>query len=558
MSQGAAILAVAADDEALRRVDEELRRRYDRDYEIVCKKRPDEGVRALDRMQAEGAPLALVLADIACTELLERVRRLYPRAKRGLLISWGAWGDETTANAIREAMAHGRIDYYVLEPWTSPDEYFHRTISELLTEWQRSDPSVRREVTLVADPHEPRTHELRNLLARSGVPHAFHATDTGEGKRLLREKGRTGATHPVVILRDQAVLDDPSYTELASGYRVPTELVRSEFDLVVVGAGPAGLAAAVYASSEGIDALVVEPASIGGQAGSSSRIRNYLGFPRGLSGAELAQRAYQQAWVFGASFLLTKEVTRLREDEGRHILAISAGDAETEVRARTVVLAMGITYRRLGIPALERLEGRGVFYGTSPTDAQPFAGEHVLVVGGANSAGQAAVHLARYAAGVTLVVRGKSLGATMSRYLEDEIELRENIDVRAETEVVDASGDERLERVTLRDASGGAESVPADGLFVLIGAHPNTDWLPDHLERDERGYIVTGEDLGDSWALERSPLMFETSIPGVFAVGDVRSRSVKRVAAAAGEGSVVIQQVHRYLESLDPRVAAET
>ena len=502
-------------------------------------------------MRARGVLLTLVLADQACTDLLERVRTLFPRAKRGLLIAWGEWADEETAQVVRESMALGRIDYYVLKPWTSPDEYLHRLISELLLEWRRSDPSARREVTVVADPTAPRTHEIRNLLARSGVPHVVLASDSAEGSSVLAETGREPTGHPVVCAIDGTVLDDPSDTELARhGFRVPTELERFDFDLVVVGAGPAGLAAAVYATSEGLETLVVEPASIGGQAGWSSRIRNYLGFPRGLSGAELAQRAYQQAWVFGTHFLLTRAVTGLSARDHRYALEISDG---MEVTATSVVLAMGIEYRRLEVPALDRFVNTGVFYGASPADAHAFAGQRVVIVGAGNSAGQAASHLSRHAEQVTIVCRGRELSRTMSQYLRDEIEAHDNVLVRLETQVVDAAGEERLERIALGTPEG-VQWEPADALLVLIGARPHTDWLPS-LARDPAEYLLTDDALAAAWSLERPPLMFETSLSGVFAVGDVRSGSVKRVAAAVGEGSVVVQQVHRYLESLEPQLA---
>jgi thioredoxin reductase (NADPH) len=315
-----------------------------------------------------------------------------------------------------------------------------------------------------------------------------------------------------------------------------TEIDHSgSFDVVIVGAGPAGLAAAVYASSEGLDALVVERDSIGGQAGTSTRIRNYLGFARGLSGAELAQRAYQQAWVFGATFLLTREVNGLDAQGGEFTVAVSGG---TKVRARTVVLAMGVSYRRLDVPALADFDGVGVFYGSSPSEARQFTGASVFVVGGANSAGQAAVHLARYAKSVTLTCRS-ALEKSMSRYLIDEIEGKGNIRILEGAQVVDAAGGGRLETLTLRGA-GGVETVPADALFVLIGAEPRTEWLPVEIDRDERGFVLTASDYG-------------TSVPGIFAIGDVRSGSVKRVASAVGEGSVVIQHVHRYLESIELR-----
>ena len=554
MSERPTILLVDSDPEARGRTERELRGRYGRDYELVTAAIPREGRERLDRLQEEGGDLALVLADQACSDLLEHVHGLYPRAKRGLLINWGEWADESVAEVVRESMAGGRIDYYVLKPWTSPDEYLHRLVSELLLEWQRSDPSARREVTIVCDPTAPLAHDIRNYLARSGVPYALLPPDSPEGSALLAEKGRPDASEPVVVVLDGTVLDNPSVTDLARhGYRVPTELEKLEFDVVVVGAGPAGLAAAVYATSEGLETLVVEPASIGGQAGSSSRIRNYLGFPRGISGGELAQRAYQQAWVFGTHFLLTRAVTGLQPAEDGYAVRISDG---VEATAASVVLAMGIDYRRLDVPALDRFVARGVFYGSSPADAELLLGQRVVIVGAANSAGQAGVNLSRYAEHVAIVCRGTSLAARMSQYLRNEIEARPNVDVLLGTHVVDAAGDEALEQVALQDASGTTTWVPAAALFVLIGAEPRTDWLPESLLRDEGGYVLTDENIGQAWPLERPPLMFETSLPGVFAVGDVRARSVKRVAAAVGEGSVVVHQVHRYLDSRERRPVA--
>jgi thioredoxin reductase (NADPH) len=560
MSDLPVILAVDDDPEALGRVRAELDRRYGRDYQVVCGRRPADGLETLEQVVASGHDVALVLADRACRDLLERVRERYPRAKRGLLIPFGGWGDDETAATIREAMALGRIDYYVLEPQVSPDEFFHKTISELLHEWRRADASLEREVALVGDGRAPRTIELRDLLARSGFPHTFYESDSPEGRALLDDAGLEPTRDPVIFPTTGEPIVNPSKTELVAGYGVPTELARHEFDVVVVGAGPAGLSAAVYASSEGLDALVVERESIGGQAGSSAKIRNYLGFPRGVIGGELTQRAYQQAWVFGTHFVLAQEVTRLRSDGDVKVLTVAdERGGESEIRARCVVLAMGISYRRLDVPGLERLLNRGVFYGSSPADAQPFAGQDVFVVGGGNSAGQAALHLAKHAAQVTIVVRGSTLAASMSRYLRDEIAARENVSVRLSTQVADVSGDERLETITLRDPDGDAV-VPAGALLVLIGAHPYTDWLPSEVVRDEGGYVVTGEDLerlAEAAAeLERSRFMFETSMPGVFAVGDVRARSVKRVAAAVGEGSIVIQQAHRYLESVPARLPA--
>ena len=538
------ILAVDEDSEALERIASELQR-YARDYRVICGPSTEAALAQLETLHQQGEAVAIVLAargsgTLKGEDLLERVHGLHPHAKRALLIPWGGWAEEETANAIRSAMALGHIDYYALKPFSAPDELFHRLISEFLQEWRRQNAPGRREITVVADPWSPRGYEVRNLLARNGVPHAFHTCDSSEGLALLRSCGEEGAEVPVVILPDGSALVDPGAEALAQhGTRMRTDIDHEgPFDLLIIGAGPAGLAAAVYASSEGLDALVVERESIGGQAGTSTRIRNYLGFSRGLSGAELAQRAYQQAWVFGATFLLTREVEAVRTGGAGFVVSISGG---FEVEARSVILAVGVSYRRLEVPALAALEGVGVHYGSSPSEARQFSGGSVFVVGGANSAGQAAAHLARYAADVTLVCR-RSLSTTMSQYLLDEIRGKENIRVREGTEVVDAGGVGQLESVTLRGPNGD-ETVAADGLFILIGAEPRTEWLPPEIERDERGFVETGSD-------------YATSASGVFAIGDVRAGSVKRVASSVGEGSVVIQHVHRYLEAVEARARA--
>lgn len=534
------IFAVDGEDDARARITSELQR-YGRDYAVVCGASSRDALSSLETLREAGEPVALVLAaqqlpELTGSELLARVHAIHPHAKRALLIPWGGWGDAETAEAIRVAMALGHIDYYVLRPTKPPDELFHRVVSEFLHEWSRANlTGGRREIALVADPWSKRGYELRNLLARNGVPHSFHPSDSAEGQRALEQVGLDPAQCPVVLLPGGDALVDPSNEQLARGYGVTTELETSPepFDVAIVGAGPAGLAAAVYASSEGLRTLVVEQEAIGGQAGSSSRIRNYLGFARGISGAELAQRAYQQAWVFGTTFLLMREVKALRTiGDGRHVLSISGGmDAATS----SVVLAGGVTYRRLGIAELDGLTGSGVFYGASPTDGQQFSGGRVFVVGGGNSAGQAAVHLSRYAAEVTLVVRGAALASSMSEYLQREVASRSNIDVRLSTRVVGGDGDARLERLVL-DHAGDVSTVDADALFVLIGAAPRTGWLPPEVLRDDHGFVVTGPD-------------FASSVPGIFAIGDVRSQSVKRVASAVGEGSVAIQHVHRYLDA---------
>jgi thioredoxin reductase (NADPH) len=548
------ILAVDDDVDARAHLARELRR-YEIDYRVVVAETPDDAVARLAAFAREGEPVAIVFAaqwmgHLTGGELLQSSRELHPRAKRGLLVDFGAWGDPPTASAIRHAMAVGDIDYYVLKPWRDADELFHRTISEFLYEWSRIESDETREIVLVAPTFTRRGSELNNLLVRNGLPHVVVAADSVEGRALLREAGHEATTDPVVFLHDGRVLVDPTNQELAHAYGVSTELDdRRDFDVVIVGAGPAGLAAGVYAAAEGLDSLVIEREAIGGQAGTSSRIRNYLGFSRGVSGAELAQRAYQQAWVFGAGFLLMHEVASISGDTDRHVVTIADG---IEVTGRAVVLATGVTYTRLDVPEIEALVGSGVFYGSSVGEAQACAGKHVFVVGGGNSAGQAALYLARHAARVTILVRGASLAASMSQYLRDEIDAAAHVEVRYRTQIVGGGGRTWLDHLVLRDLEAGTEeTVEAGALFLLIGAQPRTSWLPDTIVRDSAGFVLTGADLArerpDAWTADRAASAFETSVPGVFAVGDVRARSVKRVASAVGEGSVVIQQVWQYL-----------
>ena len=550
------VLVVEDESEVRARIRGELERRYGTDYRVRCVGSATDALARLEGWREAGDRVALVLADqwmpdMEGKDFLACARALYPDAKRALLVNFGAWGHRDTADAMLGAMARGDIDYYVLKPWRRADEYFHRTITEFLQEWERASSASPQEVAVVCEWRSPRAHQLRQLLARNGVPHVAHDSDSPEGRRILADVDLEGTREPVVVLVDGAVLVDPTNAELADAYGVSTRLEdRSDFDVMVVGAGPAGLAAAVYASSEGLDTLVVERESIGGQAGSSSKIRNYLGFARGVSGAELAQRAYQQAWVFGARFVHFQSVTALRPEDGRYALELSNGSQAT---ATAVVLATGIAYRRLGIPELEALVGTSVFYGASVSEARAHTGQEVYVVGGGNSAGQAAVHLARYAGRVTILVRRASLGETMSSYLINEIDAAENIEVRPHTEITGGAGKGALKSVDLRDCrTGREETVPAAALFLMIGAQPHTGWLPESICRDERGYLLTGSDLPEGdWPLERKQLMLETSLPGVFAVGDARHGSTKRVASAVGEGSVVIEQVHQLLASAE-------
>jgi thioredoxin reductase (NADPH) len=454
-------------------------------------------------------------------------------------------------------MVEARIDYYAAKPRSSQDEDFHRLVGELLQEWSRGQSPAASDATLIGQEGSPRVHELRTLLASSGIAYQFEEHGSVTAQQLLAEadggeEHRTTSA-PVLVVRDGLVFYDPSNAALGRAFGAETELgSERDFDVVVIGAGPAGLTAAVYAASEGLSTLVIDRAGIGGQAGTSSLIRNYLGFSRGISGGELAQRAYQQAWVFGARFALMREAQALRRDNGGWVVAL---DGEDEATARAVVLATGISYRRLGVPALERLVGAGVFYGASVSEARTLTDGHAFVVGGGNSAGQAAMHLSRYAASVTVVVRGQTLANSMSEYLQQALAATANIAIRTETEVVDGNGADRLERVTLRlRPSGETELLPASGLFIMIGAQPLTDWLPTEIERDDRGYLRTGIDLVNPrsmlgrWPLTRAPMTHETSLPGVFAIGDVRHGSTKRVASGAGEGSVVVAELHRLMQ----------
>ncbi len=543
-------------------LERELTRRYGWHYRVICEASPRSASTLLRAIRDQGSEVAIVLAaqwmdEMEGVELLARAGQLHPHAKRGLLIEWGGWGDPPTAEAIFGAMARRHMDYYVMKPLQPSDEQFHRTIAEFLQEWSRAQAPVASEITLVARQWSQRGHELRSLLARNGVPHVFLPTDSDPGRELLRESGIEAAEAPVAIMHDGRVLTDPTKVELAAAFGVSTELPgERHFDLAVIGAGPAGLTAAVYASSEGLRTLVVERDAIGGQAGSSSLIRNYLGFSRGVSGAELAQRAYQQAWVFGTSFLLMREVAELRASEGA--LELTVPDVG-EVTANAVLLATGASYRRIGIDPLEELVGAGVFYGASIAEAHHLMGEHVYVVGGGNSAGQAVMHLSRYAEHVTLLARRETLEQTMSQYLRGELEATDNVDVRLASEVVGGGGDRRLEHLVLRDTlSGEQEKVDAAALFLLIGAIPHTEWLPPEIERDRGGYLLTGSDLVrggrvvECWPLDRSPQALETSMPRVFAAGDVRHGSISRVASAVGDGSVVIAQVTRLLSRPRP------
>jgi thioredoxin reductase (NADPH) len=550
------LLAVDDDADDRAKIEHELYDRYGRSYRIVCEASAEAGMSTLETLRAAGEEVAVALADLwmpkmTGPEFLARARRIFPTAKRALLVTWG---DPSVREPIVRSMTLGQIDYYVPKPGRSPDERFHGIIAQLLSEWAQAHRPTREAIRVVGERWSVRSHELRNSCERQSIPHAFYAADSKEGQELLAQLGLESSRLPVVILLNGHVLVDPSDAEIFDATAPKIDPERQVFDVVVVGAGPAGLAAAVYAASEGLSTMVLEGEAIGGQAGTSSLIRNYLGFPRGISGAELAAEAHRQAWLFGANFYLMRHATRLRRRGEELIVTLSDGK---EVTGRVVIVATGASYRRLGVSSLEALVGTGVFYGAAVSEAKAMEGQEVYVVGGANSAGQAALHLSKYASRVTLVVRGSSLSASMSSYLIREIETAENIEVRQKTLIVGGGGEGRLERLVLKDSiSGRTETVPAAALFVFIGAEPRTGWLPEEMERDEKGFIVTGQDLllngqpPQGWPLARPPLPLESSMPGMFAVGDVRHGSVKRVASAVGEGSIAIQLVHDYLTNL--------
>ena len=553
-------ILMAVDDhiQDLETVQRELLKRYGADYDVLANHSAASALRQLAEMRAAGAPVAILLAAremdaMSGIAYLEQARQLYPHAKRVLLLPHSIrWGDRSTSLPIVTAISLGQIDRYTTKPVASPDEQFHRLITELLWDWQRPGQGQREMVTIVGERLSERSYELRDLFERNGHPFTFIEKDSDEGRALLQHIGHSDGPYPVVILRDGEALTNPSRDEIVVGFLGAHDSIEGgPYDLTIVGAGPSGLSAAVYGASEGLRTLIVEREAIGGQAGASSLIRNYLGFPQGISGAELTNRAFDQAWLFGAQTCIMREATGLRMEGHDRVLVLSDG---REIISRAVVLATGASYQRLGVASLEALVGVGVYYGGAVTEAAAMSGQQVFVAGGGNSAGQAAIYLARYAERVTMLVRGDALAASMSDYLVKEIAGTDNIVVRTRARIVDGRGRQRLESLVIQDsASGETLRVPAYALFVLIGAQPHTAWLPASIRRDQQGFILTGHDLtavGDSGGEappQRPPYLLETSMPGVFAVADVRHGSVKRVASAVGEGGIAIQMVHQYL-----------
>jgi thioredoxin reductase (NADPH) len=549
-----ALLIVDADTQARAVTEAALARRFGADYRLVTADSHQAGLDILEQLAGRGDQVALVAADLHLPGMdgvafLEQAHLLHRGASRVLLVAMDRYHTRIPFSqlaTLQRAAAMGRIDFFLVKGWVTPEEWLYPQVQEALSAWTIVNRPRHVVYRIVGEQWSPRSHQLRDLLTRSSVPFEFHAVDSERGRQLVRDLGIDMRRLPALIRHDGSVLHDPADAEVAAAHGITTRPSSAVYDLVILGAGPAGLAAAVNGASEGLRTLVVEPWSIGGQAGSSSLIRNYLGFPRGVSGSELAHRAWEQAVLFGAEFAFTQQAIQLRPRGDQRLIDLSE---EGTAVARAVIIAAGVTYRRLGIPALDRLVGMGVFYGAAGAEAPAMAGEEVYVVGGANSAGQAALHLARFAARVTLLVRGDSLAAGMSDYLITQLRATPNVEVRLHTRVIDGHGEAHLEALTVEEVrSGRREQVKATAVFVLIGAEPRSDWLREVLQLDDRGFVLTGRDLREpAWPLRRAPLPFETSVPGVFAVGDVRFGSVKRVAGAAGEGAVAVGSIHQYL-----------
>jgi thioredoxin reductase (NADPH) len=549
------LLAVDDDPEVLRAVERDLRRRYAEGYRVL---RGDSGGAALAALRAlkkRNDPVSLLLADqrmpqMTGVEFISQAMDLYPEARRVLLTAYA--DTEAAIQAINQAKIH----HYLLKPWDPPEEHLYPVLDDLLEDWQAAFRPPFEGVSVLGHRWSARSHEVRDFLARSQVPYRWLDVESAGNDaeiRQLTESGLDASKLPVVLFPGGESLANPSTAEMAEKLGLRTRAGTAFYDLLIVGGGPAGLAAGVYAASEGLPTVMVEREAPGGQAGMSSRIENYLGFPSGLSGGDLARRAVAQARRFGVEILAPQEAVGLSIEDGK---MVSLADG-TRIGCKAVVIATGVSYRKLDVPGMDRLQGAGVYYGAAMTEGESCRGEDVYVVGGANSAGQAAMYFSKFARRVVMLVRGSSVSATMSKYLIDQLQATENVFVETHSEVVEVHGAERLEAISVRCAdSGETQRAPASSLFIFIGAAPKTDWLAGVLERDNRGFILSGADLArdgklpKGWRLERDPWLLETSIPGIFVAGDVRHGSVKRVASSVGEGSIAVQFIHQYLSTL--------
>ena len=548
MAAKPAILAVDDDAPVLRSIERDLRARYGEEYRVLAAGSGPEALEIGRELTRRGDPIALFVVDqrmpvMTGIELLREALPLQPDAKRVLLTAYA--DTEAAIQAINDV----HLDQYLLKPWDPPEERLYPVLDDLLTDWVAGFRPPFEGLRLVSGRWAPRGHAIRDFLTRNQVPYAWHDPDDEEGRRLAGAlDGAVDPGTPVVLFEDGRVLRDPTNRELADAIGLSTHAALPFYDLVIVGAGPAGLAAAVYSASEGLKTLLVEREAPGGQAGTTSRIENYLGFPSGLSGSDLARRGLTQARRLGAEILSSQEVAGLRRADRYRTIALDDG---AELSCQAVVIATGVTYRQLAVPGAAELAGRGVYYGAATTEAILYRDAPVGVIGSGNSAGQAAVHSARHASRVHLFVRGAGIDATMSAYLVDQIRALDNVELHTLCEITAFDGTDHLERATVRTPDGPLELELA-AAFVFIGQAPRTAWLGDAVARDGGGFILTGSDVGAAhgWNLDRDPFLLESSLPGVFAAGDVRHRSVKRIASAVGEGAMAIQFVHRYLADL--------
>lgn len=545
------LLCVDDDPQVLSAIDRDLRQEFRRDYRVLRASSGREALATIRELKEREEPLALVLADqrmpdLEGVEVLTEARQLYPDAKRVLLTAYADM--EAAIRAINSA----RLDHYLMKPWDPPQQLLYPTLHDLLRAWETTYKPAFRGVRLIGFQWSPRSHDLKDFLAGYLIGYQWLDFETdSEAQALLAQKGLTPSDLPVVVLEDGTALPNPSTTEVATRIGLTVQASQDLYDVVVIGAGPAGLAAAVYGASEGLKTLVIERQAPGGQAGTSSRIENYLGFPTGLSGSELAHRAWAQAVRLGAELLAPQEVVDMSVQDGYKVLTLTDG---SKVQTRAVVLTTGVSYRTLAAPGMDRLSGAGVYYGAARTEARTCQEQDVYIVGGGNSAGQAAMYLATYARRVYIVIRGASLAASMSAYLIEQIDQTPNIELLPFTEVAEVCGDDHLEEVIL-SREGQRERRPARALFVFIGAKPSTEWVCHTIVCDAKGFVLTGRDLiidpryATSWKHpRREPYLLETCVPGVFAAGDSRAGAMARVASAVGEGSMAIKFVHQYLD----------
>lgn len=547
------ILTVDDDPAVSQAITRDLRRRYGADYQIVRSTSGAEALAVLSEYALRDRNIALIASDqrmpgMTGVEFLEQARQHAPDSKLVLLTAYA-----DTDVAIKAINDIG-LDYYLLKPWDPPEERLYPVLDDLLDDWRQSHHDDRAELRVVGHRWSDRSHEIKTFLARNHVPYRWLDVERDDEARRLQELAQASSSDlPLVLVPDAEPLRAPSTLQLAGALGLRTTAEKPLYDLCIVGGGPAGLAAAVYGASEGLQTVVIEREAPGGQAGQSAAIENYLGFPKGLSGSDLTHRAVAQARRFGAEMVLARDVVGF---EARGPVRAVRFDDNSEIEARTVIVATGVAYRLLDAPGLVDFAGRGVYYGASASEARAAADDEVYVVGAANSAGQAVLNLARYARRVVLLVRSDSLERAMSQYLVERIRAADNVEVRLQTEVVAGRGDDHLEAITLADSVRGTkEEVPTNWLFAFIGASPRTEWLGGHVARDDKGFIITGTDLlsrkdGPRWPLSRAPFALETSVPGMFAAGDVRLDSMKRVASAVGEGAMSVYFVHRYLATI--------